>query len=246
MPHHTRTPKFLQRARETLDSDTCSDFRTQLGVVDKVAITMSQPSKEQIASNGNVAGTVAVTSPKDWKQLQTAGFKQAPPTTVENGDYVKSMINVYRTSQNLAADIENEIPLFVNKARQRILCLIDIIAKLKKELYDAKVEVIRANNRIHMVLRRQEFQDDYGWEEGLEAKIMMAETPDEIDQAMGKPPGDTDTSKQLGDADTSKPPGDTDTSKPPGDTDTGKQPGDTDTGKQPGDTDTGPDKGSSG
>lgn len=99
--------------------------------------------------------------------------------------YVGSMMRAYTTSHSLAVDIEHEIPLFVTKARERIMGLIQIIANLRKELYDAKGEVVKVNQRLHAVLTLQEFQDGFaGWGKDLEESIMSAETPEEISRAM--------------------------------------------------------------
>ncbi len=108
------------------------------------------------------------------------GFKEVEDGAVEKAnDYVQTMFHAYTTSHYLAVDLEKEVPLFIDKARQRIKTLIYIIARLRKELYDAKIEVIKVNQRLHEILRRG-FQDDPSlWDKDLEIKIMNA-TGDEL------------------------------------------------------------------
>ncbi|EJT70862.1 hypothetical protein GGTG_11885 [Gaeumannomyces tritici R3-111a-1] len=124
----------------------------------------------------------------DFKNSRPGGgqdYKEVASGEIEKGQYVQNMLSVYTTSHYLAVDIEKEIPLFIDKARVRIRSLIEIIAKLKKELYDTKVEVIKVNQRLHTFLRLPEFQENFeGWDEGLEEKLMAAETPDDIAKVM--------------------------------------------------------------
>ncbi|KLU86524.1 hypothetical protein MAPG_05536, partial [Magnaporthiopsis poae ATCC 64411] len=193
-----RTP-LLQRSRETHDSD----FRIRPEVVRKVAVTMAGDNNGVsrntcigdgrdrcmaglTSSNGNAQGEGTMVPARGAKPA--GGFKTLEKGVVETDlQYVGSMIKAYTTSQSLAVEIETEIPLFVTKARQRIMSLIQVIGQLRKELYDAKQQVITVNQRLHTVLTMQDLKVDFAeWEKDLEESIMKAESPEDIKEAMDK------------------------------------------------------------
>ena len=117
------------------------------------------------------------------------GFKKVDIGVVEKDTkYIHGMINAYSTTHGLAVEIEKEVPLFVKQARERIKSLIGIIADLRRELYDAKEEVIKANQRLHAVLYKEFAEDPTEWFKDYENIVMSAEAADKLPSP---PPDDT-------------------------------------------------------
>ncbi|KAK5652113.1 hypothetical protein OQA88_10755 [Cercophora sp. LCS_1] len=137
-----------------------------------------QPSNpSQTPQTGTVAkreqGAIAPYKKPDsgYGQLQAGQVERDPV-------YTSSMYNAYSTTHDLALDLQAELPLFVQKAHNRVKDLVRIIQGLRRELYEARQEVIRVNQRLHDVLHRQLVLDDpTGWEEGLENGMGGGEQP---------------------------------------------------------------------
>ncbi|KAK0649672.1 hypothetical protein B0T16DRAFT_410541 [Cercophora newfieldiana] len=92
--------------------------------------------------------------------------------------YMYGMYNASATAFDLAGDLEKQLPLFIKRAQGRVMTLINIISSLRRELYDAKNDVIRANQRLHAVLLHSELNvNPDEWFKEAELKVMQSDYP---------------------------------------------------------------------
>ncbi|KAK5657975.1 hypothetical protein OQA88_2528 [Cercophora sp. LCS_1] len=112
-------------------------------------------------------------------QRPSEGFGKVEAGSVATDPhYMYGMYNASATAFDLAGDLEKQLPLFIKRAQGRVMTLINIISSLRRELYDAKNDVIRANQRLHAVLLHSELNaDPDDWFKEAELKVMQSDYP---------------------------------------------------------------------
>ncbi|KAK4201334.1 hypothetical protein QBC40DRAFT_295741 [Triangularia verruculosa] len=91
----------------------------------------------------------------------TGGYAKVKPGEVSKElNYTDGIRNAYTTTYDLAGDFEKRVPAFIKQAQDRMKALIMVIAQLRRELHDAKIEVVKANQRLHAVFLHENFHED--------------------------------------------------------------------------------------
>lgn len=96
--------------------------------------------------------------------------------TIREG-YTKLFNLVYPATRDITSEIEQQIPVFVQKAKQRVADLIFVIQTLRWQMEDARQVLIATNYRLHRMLRYQAGEDPKKWDEGEEHKPAPKDKP---------------------------------------------------------------------
>jgi len=91
--------------------------------------------------------------------------------------YTKIFSLVYPATRDITSEIETQIPIFVQRAKQRVADLIFIIQTLRWQMEDARKVLIATNYRLHRMLRYSGNEDPTKWDEGEENET-PAKKPD--------------------------------------------------------------------